>query len=597
MKKKQKPYFRNLLKLIHLTFNEDRFLLIAYLFTSLLGAALLFAVYYVYKLMIDQVTRAVAISTTTSFFIVITTYLFFEYLSRFVNYTFNLFYFDYFVRTKLQNLLTRKFMAKLGEMDFVHLEDGNVRNLIAKIENTYSTRLPDIIHTINNIVFNVAALIFSFIIALRFNPIYFVVLGLVSAPVYYLRTKYGNIAWNRYTANANNTNNLLYLRSLFTNFQILSEMKIYGLSNYFIEKTKNFQEKILKDYERPMKVYTILSTVSFILIPIAIYFALTNFIIDVTKHKFTIGDFTFFLNTLFSFSSQISGILLNLGLITENSLFLNDYFDFMKIKNTIKSPPNPYFFSNVATRKIEYKNVWFKYPGNKEFSLKNINITINKGENVAIVGSNGAGKSTFVKLLLRFYDPTRGRILIDGIDLKRLDIGQWYQHIGILFQDFARFFATLRENIIYGDLQKQPDTSAETALKKAQGTEALRVLPRKYNQILGRWFEQGVELSGGQWQKVAIARAIYRDAPILIMDEPTSNIDAEAEHKIFENLNELYKEKTLIFISHRFSTVRRANKIYVLRKGELAEKGTHEELMGEKGLYFRFFNLQRRGYE
>ncbi len=593
----EKPSFlRDIYNLLKITWQEDRFLFLAYFISSFLGAILLYIVYFVYKLMIDQVSHNATVTPSFILLIIISSYLFFEYLSRFVNFTFNQYYFDYFIRAKLQNALTRNFMNKLALMDFAHLEDGQVRNLIAKVENTYAVRIPEVLHTLNAIVYNIAALIFSLFIALQFSPTYFIILALVSAPVYYFRSKYGNMAWSTYSSHASNANYLWYLRSLFTNFQTLSEMKIYHLRGYFLEKAKLLQKQILSDYQKPLSLYTIRSTISFILIPVAIYFALTQFIAGIALKKYTIGDFTFFLSALFTFSGQISSLLINLGSISENSLFVSDYFSLLKIRNTISNSEKPFHFGHIAPRRIEFQHVSFAYPGGDIPSLEDVTFVIEKGEDVALVGHNGAGKTTLIKLLFRFYDPTEGKILIDGIDLKEIDIEEWYQHMGVLFQDFAKYFVTLRENIQFGNLHKKSEELLHTALYRAQGSDLLRFLPKGFDQILGRWFEHGIELSGGQWQKVAIARALYRNSPILVMDEPTSSIDADAEYRIFTHLTEIYKKKNLIFISHRFSTVRMAHRIFVLEKGKLVEEGTHQELMKRKGLYHTFFNLQKRGY-
>lgn len=534
LREKLLPYLKNIWQLLVITWQEDKRLTILYFSSSALGALLLYIVYFVYKMMIDQVVHVGDITFTTSMFFVVVTYLFFEYLSRFVTFTFNQYYFDFFIRAKLQNALTRKFMDKLASLDFAHLENGETRNLIAKVENTYGFRLPEILNKLNASVYNVAALVFSLVIALKFNVFYFVVLGLVSAPVYYLRAKYGNIAWSSYSTNAANMNHLWYLRSLFTNFQTLSEMKIYGLRGHFLKKTKQIQTKVLEDYQKPIAVYTMLSTASFVLVPVAIFFAIGHFTKGISSHLYSIGDFTFFLNALFTFSGQISSLLINVGGISENSLYLNDYFKLQEIENTIKAPKKPHVFSEIGPREIVFDHVGFTYPGTSHPSLHNVNLTIERGQNVAIVGHNGAGKSTLIKLLFRFYDPTEGRILVDGVDLREIDINYWYKHIGVLFQDFARYYLTLEENIRFGKLDKESWEEVEQALHKSQGKDVLKDLPKGYQQILGRWFDEGLELSGGQWQKVAIARAIFRGAPVLIMDEPTSAIDADAEAEIFK---------------------------------------------------------------
>ncbi len=592
-----KHLLRNLYKLLVITYHEDPTLVSLYFLSSVFGAILLFVVYYVYKIMIDQVTASTIPAEKSILAIIIITYLFFEYLSRFVNYTFNQYFFDTLVRLKLQNVLTRFFIDKLGKLDFVHLENGDVRNLIAKVEGTYNFRLPEIIHYLNNILFSVLVLIFSLLIALKYSPIYFLILAIISIPVYYLRAKYGNLAASSLSANASNTNYLWYIRSIFTNFSTLSEMKIYRLREYFLNRADELQERILSDYQKPLTSYTMLSTLSFLLIPVAIYFSLSHFINGIRNHIYTIGDFTLFLNTLFTFSGQISGLLVNVGNIYENSFFLDDYIRLLGIKNIVNTSTHPYSFPITSPREIVFKNVSFRYQGSSNLSLNHINFTILKGQNIALVGHNGAGKSTLIKLLLRFYDPTEGDIFIDGANLKDISIDNWYQHIGILFQDFAKYYLTLRDNIKFGNIDEKEDYKIIEALCQSQSEPLIKSLPHGLDQILGRWFHSGIELSGGQWQKIAIARAIFRNAPILIMDEPTSNIDADAEATIFKNLQSLYKNKNLIFISHRFSTVRTADNILVLEKGKLAEEGTHKELIKKKGIYAEFFKLQKRGYE
>jgi ATP-binding cassette subfamily B protein len=247
-----------------------------------------------------------------------------------------------------------------------------------------------------------------------------------------------------------------------------------------------------------------------------------------------------------------------------------------------------------APKEIVFENVSFSYPGSEKLALDKISLTIKRGEDIAVVGHNGAGKTTLIKLLLRFYDPTEGRILVDGTDLKKIKTSDWYKQISVLFQDFAKYNLTLKENVQFGSIGSK--RGVKEFLKKAQGEDVLKI-KGGLEQTLGSWFENGEEISIGQWQKVAIARALYRNAPFLILDEPTSNIDPQAEYEIFNNLKSLYKRKNLVFISHRFSTVRMADKIYVLDKGKLVEQGSHQELFAKDGLYRKFFDIQKKGYE
>ena len=226
-----------------------------------------------------------------------------------------------------------------------------------------------------------------------------------------------------------------------------------------------------------------------------------------------------------------------------------------------------------------------------------LNFLTKKSHVFAFKGPIGAGKTTLIKLLLRFYDPTQGHILVDGKNLKDIDLSSWYQQLGTLFQDFARYDLSLKENIAVGNIHSHNQDAIEHALSQADGKSILLQMKSGWNQRLGKWLEEGQELSVGQWQKVAIARALYRNAPILIMDEPTANIDAEAEAEIFENLKKVYKNKSLVFISHRFSTVRLADHILVIDQGHLIEQGSHKDLLKKDGLYAKYFNLQKKGYE
>ncbi len=596
MKKAQKIIY-NLVSLLKIAWEEDKKFLLGYFITSFLSAILLFVVYFFYKLMIDQVFKSLVNKEITFVFLIVGSYLISEYLSRFFTNTLNSQYFEYILRSKFLNVLTRKFMEKLAHLDFSNLENGEIRNLIAKVEDTYSWRLFENLRVINFMIYSAASLILAFFIALQFNPFYLIALFFLSTPLYFFRAKYGNINWSIYTQNSKKINYLWYMRYLFTNFNTLSEIKIYDLKKFFLEKTKSLQNEIVDQYKKPILKYIFWSTLASFFIPALIFLFLKNFINEIIfSQKFSLGDFTFFLNAMFTFTGQTSSLLVSLGGIVENNLYVEDYFKLLNIKNKIVDGKNAKRLKTVIPREIRFENVSFVYPGSVKTVLKNINLTIKTGWDIAIVGPNGAGKTTLIKLLFRFYDPTRGRILIDGVDLKKINLQDWYRHLGVLFQDFAKYYLTIKENIEFGDMNSIKKKGVSEALTNAQGNDLLK-LPKKTEQILGRWFEDGEEISVGQWQKLAIARALYRDSPILVLDEPTSNIDAQAEFKIFNNLKKTYLKKTLIFISHRFSTVRIADYIYVLNNGRIVEQGKHEDLVSQNGTYAKYFKIQKQGYK
>ncbi len=558
----------------------------------------MFAVFFGFKLLIDSVSPEYIQNPLFPPLAILGSYLFFEYVSRFVYYTVNQYMLGYIFRSKFQNTLNQVFITKMSELDFANIEDPKVRNLIAKVQDNYTWRIPDIVNSISYIINNVASVILSLLVALQFDIRYFLILTLLSLPMYYLRIKYGNASWSLYGSNAPEINKLWYLRGLFLDPIVLSEIKLYNLKSHFIEKTKKLQSKLLDDYQKPIVKYSYYSLLFSLLIPIAMYFPLKNFMVNFSMLAFTIGDFTFLLNTIFNFTTQLSNLLVNVGQIYENSLYLDDFATLLSIENKVKSPHNAHRFTSVKPRDIIFENVTFTYPGNKKPSLENINLTIEKGTNVAIVGENGAGKTTLIKLLLRFYDPQEGRILVDGTDLRTINIDDWYEHIGVLFQNFAHYYLSFQDNITLGDIKKNPTRQEIVSyIKAAQAQDLLTKLPQGLQQMLGKRFDEGQDLSTGEWQKVAIARALYRGAPCLILDEPTANIDAEAESKIFDNLIKQYKSRSLLFISHRFSTVRHAHRIIVMHKGRVQSIGTHKDLLNDDGLYKRFFNLQKKGYE
>lgn len=293
------------------------------------------------------------------------------------------------------------------------------------------------------------------------------------------------------------------------------------------------------------------------------------------------------------------GMLDHYSSINMRNKYIEKYFDFMTLQRTIHSPKEPMPLPSLPLPPvIEFKHVSFQYPDNKRYILKDFNLTIKSGEKIAFVGENGVGKTTLIKLLLRFYDVTDGEITINGINIKHVNLDKWYVYIGALFQDFIKYQFTFKDNVYFGD-QKQTNNIEllKDAIAKSGANEFVKNLPDKYDQTVGKMFQDGIDLSGGQWQKLALARAFFKNAPILVLDEPTSAIDAKAEYEIFQHVQELQKDKTVIIISHRFSTVRNADRILVLDEGKIIEEGNHGVLMKKKGLYAELFNIQAQGYK
>ena len=315
----------------------------------------------------------------------------------------------------------------------------------------------------------------------------------------------------------------------------------------------------------------------------------------------SIGDFSLYSSQVVSFGSSVSRIANTFGGIYRNTLELEDYYELLDSKKALDYTKSIKYINNLKNSEksfsVEFKNITFSYPESDKKVFDNFNLKINPGEKIAMVGINGAGKSTLIKLLLRFYDPQSGEVLINNINIKEIDLDQYYLQVGVLFQQFKKYEMTVKDNVWMGNVEEiNNDAEIKDALEESSAMEFVKDYPNKLGQMLGKIFKDGIEPSGGQWQKIALARAFFRNAELLILDEPTSSIDAKAESEIFEKVELLSKDKTVIIISHRFSTVRNADRIVVIDNGKILEQGSHEELISLRGKYAELFELQAKGY-
>jgi ATP-binding cassette subfamily B protein len=394
-----------------------------------------------------------------------------------------------------------------------------------------------------------------------------------------------------------------YLRYIGASDVSAKEVKLFGLSDFLVGRydglSREFYEANKALAVRRSLVSTVLGTVG----TLGYYAAYVVIIyLTVIGHRgpagvFTIGVLTFLTGSFRQSRDLIQRVLLSLTQVFEQSLYLDDLFSFLALEPTVRSAPDARPVPVPIRQGFVFENVGFRYPGSDAWAVRHLDFTLEPGERIALVGENGAGKTTLAKLLVRLYDPTEGRILLDGVDLRQYDITSLRQNVGVIFQDFVRYDLIMRENIAVGNIERLSDEPRlHGAAQRSLADSVVGRLAGRYDQMLGRRFEGGVELSGGEWQKVALARAYMRDAQLLILDEPTAALDARAEYQVFLRFSELTAGKMAVLISHRFSTVRMADRILVLRAGELAEQGTHEELVARGGLYAELFQLQAAGY-
>ncbi|MBJ6987986.1 MULTISPECIES: ABC transporter ATP-binding protein [unclassified Devosia] len=390
---------------------------------------------------------------------------------------------------------------------------------------------------------------------------------------------------------------LEYLRHVGASAETAKEVKLFGLGDYLIGRFKKLAHGIYVDNRRVAIARASWGSLFAAISSLAYYLAYGYIVWRTITGEFTLGDLAFLSGSFLRLNGLFQKILLGFTQIAGQSLYLDDLFSFFEIEPSVLPPASPKAFPTPIQRGIVFENVGFQYPETEYWVVRNLNFTLAAGETLALVGENGAGKTTIVKLLTRLYDPTEGRITIDGIDLRDMSPTDIHQHIGVIFQDFIRYSFSARDNIGVGRIEARTDQARiEQAAEQSLADGVIAKLPQQYDQQLGRLFKKGRDLSGGEWQKVAIARAYMRDADLVILDEPTAALDAKAEAEVFARFKNLATNTTAVIISHRFSTVRMADRILVLEKGAILEAGSHEELLALNGRYAELFELQAAGY-
>ncbi len=409
-----------------------------------------------------------------------------------------------------------------------------------------------------------------------------------------------HFAFLGYSKNFNQTpirRQLDYLRLLGGSREAAKELKLFGLNQFLTDRFTRLSDQIYgQDVALARRKFVAGSFLS--VIGTAGYYSAYIFVIWRTvQGTLSIGTLTFLAGAIQQASLNIQQVFSTLAGIADQALFLTDLLAFFKMDPTIRSKPNALPAPRPIVRGFEFRNVSFSYPGNSRLVLNRFNFELHPAERVALIGENGQGKTTIVKLITRLYDPTQGQILLDGVDLREYSLEDLYREIGVIFQDFMRYEMTAHENIAVGRIEEIDNLDlVRCAAQKSLADGVVERLPKLYDQLLGRRFDGGVDLSGGEWQRVALARAYLRDAQLLILDEPTAALDARSESEVFHRFAELTEGKMALFISHRFSTVRMADRVVVLENGQIAEEGSHEELARLGGRYAEMFEMQAASY-
>lgn len=388
-----------------------------------------------------------------------------------------------------------------------------------------------------------------------------------------------------------------YLRTLGSSKESAKELKLFGLSPFLTSRFKQLSDEVYEQNVALARRKLGLGTFLSVLATAGYYSAYTYVIYRTVLGAISPGTLVFLAGAIAGTSSNIQMMFSTFSGIADQALFLTDLLAFFAVRPTIQSPPNGLPAPRPIQHGFEFQDVSFVYPGTSRVVLDGLNLRIEPGERIALIGENGQGKTTLVKLLMRLYDPVSGRILLDGVDLREYNLEDLYSQVGVIFQDFMRYDMTAAENIAVGKIDELHNASEiGLAAAKSRADAVIRRLPRGYQQMLGRRFDGGVDLSGGEWQKLALARAYLRGAQLLILDEPTASLDARSEHEVFRQFAELTEGKTSLLISHRFSTVRMADRILVLEAGRITEQGNHHQLVARGGRYSEMFELQAANY-
>jgi len=562
------------------------------LFAAVLPVALL----WITKLIIDRIVHSVSAHQPVDrnfWWLVVAEFgvaVFLSILSRGIDFL------DSLLADKYTRHVSIAVMKHASELDLIAYEDPVFYDRLERARVQATDRL-GMIQSIGRLVQQLITAITMSATIIIYSPWLMLLLIAGVLPAFLGESHFAFLGYAKNFSQTPIKRQLDYLRVLGGSKEAAKELKLFGLSAFLTERFANLSNRIYSEDVSLARRRLIAGAALSIIGTLGYYAAYAWVIWRTITLVLSIGTLTLLAGAIQQASLNIQQVFSTLAGIADQALFLTDLLAFFGMQPTIQSKPNALPAPRPIRLGFEFRDVSFRYPGTERFVLNSLNFHLHPGERVALIGENGEGKTTIVKLMTRLYDPTEGQILLDGIDLREYDLEDLYNEIGVIFQDFMRYEMTARENIASGLIQELDNAALlHHAAHKSLADEVIERLPHQYDQMLGRRFEGGVDLSGGEWQKVALARAYLRDAQLLILDEPTASLDARSEFEVFRRFAELTSGKMALFISHRFSTVRMADRIVVLEKGRIAEEGTHEQLSLFGGRYAEMFELQAASY-
>ncbi|MCH2269170.1 MAG: ABC transporter ATP-binding protein/permease [SAR324 cluster bacterium] len=592
----------NLPEFFSLIWSCDRSLAVMNILLRVIRASLPLTMLYVGKLIIDEIVKISGISSGTvaensEMSLLLTLVLlefglaiFSDLLGRGIALV------DSLLGDLVSHEISLRLMNQASRLDLECFEDSDFYDKLERARRQASSRILLMSQALTQLqdaitVFFLAAALITF------NAWLLLLLAITLIPAFLGETHFNSQSYSLMYGWTQERRELDYLRFAGASDETAKEVKIFGLSDFF---GKRYQ-KLAGEYYHVNRNLAIRRAswggLLSMLGSFGYYTAYVVIIYRTVNGELSLGDLIFLSGSFLRLRSLMESILIRFSSIADSALYLRDLFDFLEMEPNIRSKKNALPFPKTIREGFTFEKVSFRYPQMEQWVLRDISFILHPGEKLALVGENGAGKTTLVKLLTRLYDPDEGRIMLEGHDLREYDLDGLRNAVGVIFQDYVKYHLTASDNIAVGRIEERGNESRiKEAAHRSLADTVIEKLPDGYQQMIGRWFKQGTNLSGGEWQKIAIARAYMRDAQLLILDEPTASLDARAEHEVFRRFVELTYDKCAVLISHRFSTVRMADRIVVLHEGKLLELGTHEELLASGGHYSELFEMQAEGY-
>lgn len=498
---------------------------------------------------------------------------------------------------RLGHSINQRIMRKALSLEMRWFEDAEFYDKMQNARRQSEYRAMGLVNGGFLLAQNVLTLISFLALLLAFSPWIAGLLFAAAIPAFVIQSRYSEMLFRLQSWRTPETRAMNYLEQLLTLDSTVKEVKLFRLGETLLKRHSETFWKVFNEDAALARSRSVKSVFWGLLATLSYYAAYAWIIALTVGGKITLGSMTLYLTLFRQSQGTFQGMLENLAKLYENGLFLENLFGFLSLSSQASRLDPAGRPAEDPARGLELENVSFRYPGQERWIIENFSLEIAPNEKLALVGENGAGKTTLIKLLTRLYEPTRGRILFRGVDLRYFEPAELHRRIGSIFQDFVHYQLTLKENIGFGQIEKIEDPERVAKAAALSGADEIAAaFPERFEARLGRWFEDGHELSGGQWQKVALGRAFMSEGDVLVLDEPTASLDAAAEFEIFQRFRRLTEGKIAVLVSHRFSTVRMADRIAVLKAGRIEELGSHEELLARGGTYARLFELQAQGY-